>query len=254
MAAMAFAPAQRGESAAPEAAASTNEVSAPPVPAVPAPPVVVPVAPVSPAVVVPVSPVEHPSESPAAPAVAASPEPEPVPPVIHPIQLPPDRQRELAEERERQQALAMLKAQRDRRLKEEAAATARENERMELARELATCFYREDFAAFAGCVDRVLGRGENSRLLTLCRLLHQRRTDADAVCAAAAEFTGEAGALAGRLAAADGTEGAAVVPAKIRAACRAAADGDPASPETQRAVLALMGLFAEKEEGHGKSL
>ena len=157
---------------------------------------------------------------------------------------------ETQEDRERQEALAQLKAERAHRAKEEAEAKAREDERLAVARELAACYYRDEFSAFARSANSLLEEGAAGKLQTLGRTLHMRMNK-ETVGEAAVEFMTEARSLAARIVAAAGSESGDVGMAE---ACRPVADGDPSAPATQRAFLDLLKRFStQKAEGNGRT-
>ena len=112
-----------------------------------------------------------------------------------------EKKEETPEERERREAREELEAMRQKRAKAAELASAHENERLAIARELAKYYYRDEFAAFAGAAKRILDKDYTGRvsadgdsakkLLMLGSALYQHRND-ETVGVAAAEFTMEA--------------------------------------------------------------
>lgn len=160
---------------------------------------------------------------------------------------------ELQEERERQEALAQLKAEREQRANEEAAAAKRAEELLAGARMLAAYYYRDEFAAFARMANNVLGDGAAGRLQLLGRTLHLCKKD-EAMGVAAMEFMAEAHSLAGRIAAASKDKDLKKRDAKVAKACRGLAAADPATPAAQREFLDILKMFSPQgTEDNGRA-
>lgn len=145
------------------------------------------------------------------------------------------------EDMHRKVAEDILRATRESREKADANAAAEEEERVEIAEELALLYPKSEFSSFAAFVTKALGEGETTKLETFARALNLRRKDVK-VCTAAEEFAAEICRVCAEVT--DKASGK--VHRDILRQCSSLSKMEPSSPETQRRCLELVNAVSVK--------
>ena len=133
-----------------------------------------------------------------------------------------------------------LRVERERRRREDAAVKEQERRRHEVAKELASFYYRDEFVDTVNFVNKRLGRGSGDRLLSLGKALKDRLDEVD-VCETAVELTKELATLAQKIRAKYTND-------LLREHCDRMISADAASVDGQRTCVEFMQFISSVQK------